>query len=884
MADNLSVSVTADTSELRAQLALAQADLKAFGAETRKLATDIRGGGDASGVLRSQLEQVAGQFNRAKSEVGGLTNELKKAQNAHNEHAGAIKKTAEELQGLTAPISGAIGGFREIAEVAGVAFAVEKIAEFAKEMGELGERTLNMAAAVGTSVEKYSLLTGAISLAGGDAEGAGRTLERLGRNIQEALVQPTGNAARAFQSLGISAEELRAHGNDLNWAVATLAEKFTEFGNSTTKTADFLAVAGRGFDQLAGIFRHGKEGLEELKQAFKDTGAALDADMASKMAETGHEVNTLSAAMQGLSIAIYGAAHDSIDGAVNSLTHLVEQISANIREGGVLTGVVKLIGAEFDGLAKIAEFTASAVTAAFTLMIGAADAFGRAIAAVGAQLQALKDSLPEALGGLPSNQARIPPKGGGATFAGAAEALKKAGDDAAAVLDKTFNGWIDQAARAAAGEAVVPAKVRGEGGAPPPAWAEKAKKGGKAGKAPAAEKDDTEQRELARLTTEEKVDDAVLDRRTKLIEATYAAGKISLNQETALLVEQLDKKWALEQDYFAKKKAAAQGDDKELQKLTDQELIAYQTYLTKRQDLDTKYFEAKKAAEQKSAADSKAALDKALAPIEKGFDQAIQGFLQGTQTLQQALQKGLQAIILEPLIENLKNGLKSALSSAFNGSDIQNSLVGKFFSGTLLGGGAQTTGAGALGTAATTAAAQVTAFGTALSTATAALTGHAAVTGVSSTAVGTNTVATTVNTTATAANSAAESAGGVGGFLGGLPLIGGLFKGLGSLLAFAQGGIVPSAAGGWAVPSLGSGGVLSILHSREMVLPAGVSQFVQSAAASAGGGNNINLTYSPTMNGPGAFATRAQAETFFRQHGDIMVGQARNLIRNGWRP
>ena len=31
-------------------------------AETRKLASDIRSGGDAGGVLRSQLEQVAGQF------------------------------------------------------------------------------------------------------------------------------------------------------------------------------------------------------------------------------------------------------------------------------------------------------------------------------------------------------------------------------------------------------------------------------------------------------------------------------------------------------------------------------------------------------------------------------------------------------------------------------------------------------------------------------------------------------------------------------------------------------------------------------------------------------------------------------------------------------
>jgi hypothetical protein len=40
MADK--VSVTADTSELRVQLALAQADLRAFSAETRTLANEIR--------------------------------------------------------------------------------------------------------------------------------------------------------------------------------------------------------------------------------------------------------------------------------------------------------------------------------------------------------------------------------------------------------------------------------------------------------------------------------------------------------------------------------------------------------------------------------------------------------------------------------------------------------------------------------------------------------------------------------------------------------------------------------------------------------------------------------------------------------------------------
>ena len=46
---------------------------------------------------------------------------------------------------------------------------------------------------------------------------------------------------------------------------------------------------------------------------------------------------------------------------------------------------------------------------------------------------------------------------------------------------------------------------------------------------------------------------------------------------------------------------------REQQRLQEKEAVDYQEFLTKRQELDTKYFEARKAAEQKAAADSKAA-------------------------------------------------------------------------------------------------------------------------------------------------------------------------------------------------------------------------------------------------------------------------------------
>jgi len=55
---------------------------------------------------------------------------------------------------------------------------------------------------------------------------------------------------------------------------------------------------------------------------------------------------------------------------------------------------------------------------------------------------------------------------------------------------------------------------------------------------------------------------------------------------------------------------------------------------------------------------------------------------------------------------------------------------------------------------------------------------------------------------------------------------GGLFGLLGGLFAFAKGGIVPSAAGGWALPNF-AGTTPALLHAREMVLPAPISEGLQ---------------------------------------------------------
>lgn len=86
------------------------------------------------------------------------------------------------------------------------------------------------------------------------ADTASRTLERLGKNISLALRTPTSDAAKAFKALGISEEELKRASTDLDYGLRLLAEKFVEFQGTPSKTAAYMAILGRGMENLIPYF------------------------------------------------------------------------------------------------------------------------------------------------------------------------------------------------------------------------------------------------------------------------------------------------------------------------------------------------------------------------------------------------------------------------------------------------------------------------------------------------------------------------------------------------------------------------------------------------------------------------------------------------------
>jgi hypothetical protein len=321
---------------------------------------------------------------------------------------------------------------------------------------------------------------------------------------------------------------------------------------------------------------------------------------------------------------------------------------------------------------------------------------------------------------------------------------------------------------------------------------------------------------LTSLDADEKVTDAAYARRKAAIQEEAELGKISASEEVSRLKDLLDTEWALEQDYYEKKLAAAVNDVRTREKLTSQEELAYEKYLTDKDKLDAQ-----------AVQNSEKQWDSLLQPIQRAVDTSITGIILGTTTVQKALSNLAQSIVAE--------FVNSAVKSVFG-------EIGKLLGASLAGSGGSSGDQD---------------FWGGISGAGEDIVGG----GISAGLFGSGGLSGTL---------------GLGSLVSGGGIFGSLFKGIGSLFGFEHGGIVPSAQGGWMVPSTS----LAMLHANEMVLPANISQGLQSmiagggvGAGGSGGGANVMFNVS-------AIDSQSVAK-FFQSNGNVLVAAINRAMRNG---
>ncbi len=256
---------------------------------------------------------------RAGSEAAALRRELAA-------HPGALRQINEALLGLRSPLSGTIGGLREMAEIAGVAFVFDKAFESVKHMAELGENTVNTAASVGLSVEVYSQLDRQLGLVGKSGDTAARSLIILQTKIEEAVNKPESKARASFDAFGISPAELKEWASSSDGAMLALkglADAQQHFADGINKTTAERNLLGRSMRELIPWLKE----HEELERRIAANKSAFTAPEAEKWANLNKEFKTLNDAAFGLEKSLTQGLVDPLTTATVQATELVRKMT-----------------------------------------------------------------------------------------------------------------------------------------------------------------------------------------------------------------------------------------------------------------------------------------------------------------------------------------------------------------------------------------------------------------------------------------------------------------------------------------------------------------------------------------------------------------------------
>jgi hypothetical protein len=297
MANDLAVSISADTANLRSAVAAAQDALRGFGAEAQTMgATATAAGSAADAGLRGALDGAADAAGRAQADVAKLGTETANLGKGAEAGFGQLGRGLDSIQGKLGSLSGLAGGFKTVHEAAKQAYEI--VAHF----GEVGEGLAQLHQATSLSIEDLSALRVVVSEAGGDLASVQPAVARLGQSMREALETPGSAAGKAFQTLGIELRDASGAAIPMSVAVERVSRALAEQGGSTEAVIATTTILGEQIKGplLAALTDLGEQGFE----GARGKAAALDqlwsGESVKSAEEFEHSVRDLRLELEGL--------------------------------------------------------------------------------------------------------------------------------------------------------------------------------------------------------------------------------------------------------------------------------------------------------------------------------------------------------------------------------------------------------------------------------------------------------------------------------------------------------------------------------------------------------------------------------------------------------
>jgi hypothetical protein len=178
----------------------------------------------------------------------------------------------------------------------GAAFAALGVASTLKNMTMEAINSADafdeMAEKTGVSVEKLSSLAYAAKINGASVDDLGTAIRALSNKMAESI-DPTSQAAKMFDGLGISVQNADGTLRNVDDVLTDLAGVFSSMEDGAAKSALAVDIFSRAGLNMIPVLNKGQQGLADLRIEAERLGAVISTDMAKQAAEFNENIDRL---------------------------------------------------------------------------------------------------------------------------------------------------------------------------------------------------------------------------------------------------------------------------------------------------------------------------------------------------------------------------------------------------------------------------------------------------------------------------------------------------------------------------------------------------------------------------------------------------------------
>lgn len=194
------------------------------------------------------------------------------------------------------------------------------------------------------------------------------SLSKLTKTMAKAK-SGNGDAAKAFESLGISVVDASGKLRDNEDVFADVIAALAEIPNETERDATAMTLLGKSAQDLNPLILGGADALEELGKKAEEAGLILSSDELNDLGALQDTMDEMKATMEKAGQAIVATFAEPLSGAMNTILDYVQRLTKAFQDDGweglaeELGNVVdELVGFLTENIDKIGQFAEDVLT------------------------------------------------------------------------------------------------------------------------------------------------------------------------------------------------------------------------------------------------------------------------------------------------------------------------------------------------------------------------------------------------------------------------------------------------------------------------------------------------------------------------------------------